>query len=114
MYKDALGPELFVFVCFFHSLRLLSLSLTYFCETNPTLICRYEGKDMAKNTSSLNFSLSLGHRHRHKHKHLAKSQVSSANRYLNEKEEDQRKTKILGKGSNQLSVFKTSGTCTGT
>lgn len=26
MYKDALGPELFVFVCFFHSLRLLSLS----------------------------------------------------------------------------------------
>lgn len=22
MYKDALGPELFVFVCFFHSLRL--------------------------------------------------------------------------------------------
>lgn len=85
MYKDALGPELFVFVCFFHSLRLLSLSLTYFCETNPTLICRYEGKDMAKNTCSLNFSLSLSLGH--KHKHLAKSQVSSADSLLNEKEE---------------------------
>lgn len=53
---------------------------------------------MAKNTSSLSFG------HRHRHLHLAKSQVSSADGYLNEKEEDQRKTKILGKGSNQLSL----------
>lgn len=58
MYKDALGPELFVFVCFFHSLRLLSLSLTYFCETNPTLICRYEAKTWPK-ILPLSISLSL-------------------------------------------------------
>lgn len=59
---------------------------------------------MAKNTSVLNFSLSLGHRHRHRHRHLAKSQVSSADGLLNEKEERKRKTKILEKGSNQLSL----------
>lgn len=69
---------------------------------------------MAKNTSSLNFFLSLGHRHRHRHKHLAKSQVSSADGLLNEKER-KKKDKDPRKGiQSAVSVFKTSGTCTGT
>lgn len=50
MYKDALGPVncLCLFAFFIICETSLSLSLTYFCETSPTLICRYEAKTWPK------------------------------------------------------------------
>lgn len=59
---------------------------------------------MAKNTSSLNFSLSLSRTQTQTQTQTLGKVASFIGRwvYLNEKEEDQRKTKILEKGSNQL------------
>lgn len=61
---------------------------------------------MAKNTSSLNFSLSLSLSDTDTDTYTWQSRKFHRQIVgMNEKEEDQRKTKILGKGSNQLSLY---------